>query len=115
MSDRPSFLIFVSAKNGLELFSAHHTEGDAEVMRDRLGSLGHQVHMIEVPQVDGVVKSTKPVSRHVDPPVLKPAPAPEPLRPATDAEFEEQTRQMLKNGTGPRDGFRDDTYVGAFS
>lgn len=114
MSDRPSFLIFVSAKNGLELFSAHHTEGDAEVMRDRLGSLGHQVHMIEVPQVDGVVKSTKPVSRHVDPPRLVSLPVPETPRPATDAEFQEQTRQMLRSN-GERDGFRDDTYAGAFA
>lgn len=119
MTDRPSFLIIVSGKNGLELFSAHCTADDAATMRDRLASLtaGSQVHLIEVPQTEGVVKSSKPAAPAPAPVVAVPTPLPPvpsiPI-PASQEEFEEQTRQMLR-GNGPRDGFRDDKYVGAFS
>lgn len=128
MADRPSYLIIVTGKNGLELFSAHHAEDDAEVTRDRLEALlrstGSQVHLIEVPQVDGVVKGSKSkeAPSH-DAPALGVVVTEvktgtkvlaSPYRPATDAEFEEQTRQMLRSN-GERDGFRDDSYTGAFS
>jgi hypothetical protein len=116
MSDRPSFLILVSGKSGLELFSAHYTEDDARTMRDRLASLtGSQVHLIEVPQTEGVVKSTKPAApAPVAAPAQAPVPVPSITIPPTQEEFEEQTRQMLR-ANGPRDGFPDDKYVGAFS
>ena len=123
MADRPSYLIIVTGKNGLELFSAHHAKDDAEVTRDRLEALlrstGSQVHMIEVPEIEGVVKGEK----KPEPPMLafkEPPPPPSFSVPTvvhraqTDAEFEDQTRQMLRSN-GERDGYRDDTYTGAFS
>lgn len=121
---RPSYLILVSGPKGIEIFSAHHTEADAVAMHDRLGSMlakspGSAVHLLKVPETGGLVPPEQAVcrkigdGRHVDQPALKANPVANP-RPATDAEFEEQTRQMLK-GNGERDGFRDDTYAGAFS
>lgn len=115
MSDRPSFLIIVTGKSGLKLFSAHHTAEDAGIARDSLEELGIQVHLIEVPQAEGVVKSEKPAMS-----------AKSGIIPLVDAGFEkrraaeanakpqEQPQQATRKG-GERDGFRDDKYVGAFS
>jgi hypothetical protein len=118
---RPSYLILVSSSKGIEIFSAHHTEADAVAMHDRLGAMlsknaGSAVHLLKVPDVDGLVPPDQALCRKIEStvPAVKPAPAPKIQRPVTDEEFDEQTRQMLKSG-GPRDGFRDDSYQGAFS
>ena len=114
MSDRPSFLIIVTGKSGLKLFSAHHTAEDAGIARDSLEELGIQVHLIEVPQTEGVVKSEKPAASangiipYVDAGFEKRQAA------KADAEPQKQPQQATRN-VGERDGFRDDKYVGAFS
>lgn len=109
MSDRPSQLVII-VKDGIpELFSSHYVDHDAENMCDRLAELGANVHVIVVPEVEGVTKATgKPV---------KPAPATaEPFAPVksdqasavaqppivtrikSQEEFAEETRAMMEGG-----------------
>ena len=127
MADRPSYLILVThqGQKGVEIFSAHYTEEDASKMHARLGALlattGSVVHLVEVPEIEGLVSPDKASCRRIepkdDPQASKPAPAPvQPpsSMPLTQEEYEEQARQLAK-GNGPRDGFRDDKYAGAFS
>jgi hypothetical protein len=122
---RPSYLIMVSGLKGLEIFSAHHTEADAVAMHDRLGSMlakaaGSVVHLVRVPDAAGLVAADKAACRRIEPkdrPVVVPMaakPAPQPSIPQTQEEYEEETRRLVK-GDGPRDGYRDDKYVGATS
>jgi hypothetical protein len=122
---RPSYLIMVSGLKGLEIFSAHHTEADAAAMHDRLGSMlakaaGSVVHLVRVPDVAGLVAADKAACRRIEPkdrPVVVPMAtktAPQPSIPQTQEEYEEETRRLVK-GDGPRDGYRDDKYVGASS
>jgi hypothetical protein len=123
---RPSYLIMVSSPRGLEVFSAHASEADAAAMHDRLGSMlaktpGNVVHLVEVPNVDGLVPPDKAPCRRIEPkdsvvvPIKPPYNgSPAPATAQTQAEFEEETRRLAK-GNGPRDGFHDDSYKGAFS
>ena len=128
---RPSYLIMVSSPRGLEVFSAHASEADAAAMHDRLGSMlaktpGNVVHLVEVPNVDGLVPPDKAACRRIEPknqngiipmPVVSrtAAESTAPVSTAQNqAEFEEETRRLAK-GNGPRDGFHDDNYKGAFS
>ena len=128
---RPSYLIMVSSPRGLEVFSAHASEADAAAMHDRLGSMlaktpGNVVHLVEVPNADGLVPPDKALCRRIEPKnqngvipttaVSRAEPAsPAPVSAArTQEEFEEETRRLAK-GNGPRDGFHDDSYKGAFS
>ena len=119
---RPSYLIMVSGPKGLEIFSAHHTEADAAAMHDRLGSMlaktaGSVVHLVKVPDAVGLVAADKAAARRIEPkasPVLVPIKAaPEPAIPQTQDEYEEEARRLAK-GNGPRDGYHDDNYKGAF-
>jgi hypothetical protein len=121
----PSYLIMVSGAKGLEIFSAHHTEAEAAAMHDRLGamlarSMGSAVHLVKVPDGVGLVAADKAACRRIEPKVSAPAPgkpptAPEPTMPQTQEEYEEETRRLARKGTGPRDGYHDDKYVGASS
>jgi hypothetical protein len=124
---RPSYLIMVSSPRGLEVFSAHASEADAAAMHDRLGSMlaktpGNVVHLVEVPNADGLVPPDKAPCRRIEPKdavvvPMKPqsVQSPAPVSTAQNqAEFEEETRRLAK-GKGPRDGHHDDKYVGAFS
>jgi hypothetical protein len=111
MSDRPRHLIIITNSGGkLDLFSAHWTDSDAKTMRDRLSSIlseGMTVHMIEVPETEGVVEaSAKPVqpAKPVKAPAPEetspqlPAPPSPPFRRLSAEQFEEETRNMLENG-----------------
>jgi hypothetical protein len=127
---RPSYLIVVAGKNGLEIFSAHNLAGDADLTFERLDALlrstGEKVYLIEVPQKEGMVKGVKRPSsaelgdRIAEAKIVTGSPPNNSVNsvtvtiPATQEEFDEQTRQMLK-GSGPRDGYRNDNYQGAFS
>jgi hypothetical protein len=124
---RPSYLIMVSGLKGLEIFSAHHTEADAVAMHDRLGSMlakaaGSVVHLVRVPDAAGLVAADKAACRRIEPKdrptvvpmATKPQSASAPSIPQTQEEYEEETRRLVK-GDGPRDGYRDDKYVGASS
>lgn len=76
MSDRPAHLIIVThpGQAGLELFSAHYTEGAARTTLSRLDRLlsptGSKAHLVTVPEVEGVIDGA-------DLPPLVPAPVPQ--------------------------------------
>lgn len=76
MSDRPAHLIIVThpGQAGLELFSAHYTEGAAQTTLARLDRLlaptGSKAHLVTVPEVEGVIDGA-------DLPPLVPAPVPQ--------------------------------------
>jgi hypothetical protein len=104
-------LIIITGPGGkLDLFSAHYIDTDATTMRDRLSSIlteGMTVHMIEVPETEGVVQaSEKPVqpAKPVKAPTqqetapLPPAAPAQPFRRLSAEQFEEETRSMLENG-----------------
>jgi 23S rRNA pseudoU1915 N3-methylase RlmH len=127
MSDRPTHLIIVNGPDDgtLELFSAHHTKSDAQITYDRLSRFT-KVHMIEVPETDGVtaapVKETKAVASEPFAPV-KPdqvavtAQPPIITRAMTAEEFAEETRQLMENGANGvmRDADAPLSDGGAFS
>jgi hypothetical protein len=132
MSDRPNFLVVVthSLDGSFELFSAHHTDGEAQTMHDRLADLlagsPDSVHIVEVPEVDGVVKASGEPSaersasrrRTATPPVSAAAPAPPPPvhKPVSRAKFAEEARRLAE---AEASGIVTDTpmpdYSGAFS
>jgi hypothetical protein len=120
MSDRPSYLIIVThqGNESLDVFSAHHAEADAKTMYNRLRSLlaptQSIVHMVEVPEVEGVARAPEPAP----PPVLTATPVPAPVRrPLTQEEFEEETRRMLESDESViiSDTPDIDDYRGAYS
>ena len=116
---RPTHLIFVGHSgmpDRFEMFSAHHNERDAETMRDRLNQLlssTHSfVHMIKVPEIEGVVvgAATEPTRHEKSPvPAILTPPKPEkpPVKPyvqVSQDQFIEETMQMMEGGTAK---FRD--------
>ena len=114
MADRPRYLIIVThaGLDTIELFSAHHMEADAKVMYDRLESLvglnSTYVHMIEVPETDGVTAAPAKAAPATSEPfapvkadqIAVAAQPPIITRAKTAEEFEEETRQMLEGGNG---------------
>jgi hypothetical protein len=125
MSDRPTHLVIVThaGKQGIDLFSAHHTESAARVMHGRLAALlastGSAAHMIEVPETEGVVEASvmveaAPATR----PQPEPAPpvVPVPYKPVSREAFAEEARRLAE---AEASGIVTDTpmpdYSGAFS
>lgn len=74
MAKRPTWLVMVNhGASGIELFSAHHNEKDAQRMHARLQSLlratTSQAYLVEVPTAAGVTEQK-----------FSPQPAPEPKK-----------------------------------
>jgi len=103
-SARPSHLVLVTHQAGLESYSAHNDKESAAAMFEWLEGLlaGTQkkIHMLEVPEIEGVVKCGIPAPPA--PPAQfklvknKPANSEAPRAPLSQAAFEEETRQMLE-------------------
>jgi hypothetical protein len=126
MADRPGYLIIVTGLDDgtLELFSAHHTKSDAQTTYDRLSRFT-KVHMIEVPETDGVTAAPakpEPVASEPFAPV-KPdqvaAAAQPPIitRVKSQEEFAEETRRLMEDGANGvmRDADAPISDGGAFS
>lgn len=129
MTDRPTHLIIVThpGEAGLELFSAHYTEGAAKTMLTRLERLlsptGSKAHLIEVPETEGVAdvgelpllpaavaRPAVPAPAAPVPPAEKPAP----FRRLSREEFAAETAEMEMSGARVIDT-PDPGYSGAFS
>jgi hypothetical protein len=130
MSDRPGYLIIVThaAQAGVELFSAHYTDGAARLVLARLERLlvptGSRAHLIEVPQTEGVadvgelpplaVPAVKAVAVAALAQTTPPAEKPAPFRRMSREEFAAETQSMEMDG-GPVKDTPDPKYSGAFS
>lgn len=113
MPDRPGFLVMVTGFGELRLFSAHFLEQEARIAIEQMESLlattGRSVHLVEVPELDGIARaapSLAPESCAIAPPPANAASAPAaaedaaPVRFKSQAEFLAETQAMMEAGEG---------------
>lgn len=118
---RPNHLVFVAHPNqGLNLWSAHHSEADATKTFDSLtallGATKSRVHLFEVPADEGVVGGEIGAAPAAVAPVFVAPTAPEPFKRPAKPDFVAETSKLLSAGNIPiRDADDPVSEGGAFS
>jgi hypothetical protein len=119
---RPNYLVLVTHPNqDLNLWSAHHSEGDARLTHDRLkillGASKSAVHLIEVPATEGVMDASTSAAPASGQPAAMPQPAepPKPFKRKSPEAFLAETQELMEGGLQMRDADASLGDDGAFS